>query len=69
MKKCKACGKALIGKERTLCRHCKEVGKDHAKKGVAIGAGLGFAVAAARKIAPKVVPTVRKALGVLRILK
>jgi hypothetical protein len=69
MKKCKMCGKDLIGREGTLCRHCKEAGKDRAKKGVAIGTAVSIAVAAVYKIAPKVAPAARKAIDVLRTFK
>lgn len=69
MKKCRMCGKDLIGKERTLCRHCKETGKDRAKKGVGIAATLSLATAGVVKVAPKAAPLVRKAIDVLRRFK
>ena len=69
MKKCRMCGKDLIGKERTLCRHCKEAGKDRANKVVGIVATLSVAAAAVFKVAPKTAPLVRKAIDVLRTFK
>lgn len=70
MKKCRMCSKDLIGKERALCKHCKEAGKDRAKKVVVgIVTTLGVATAAVVKLAPKAGPQVRKAIDGLRRLK
>ena len=60
MKKCRTCGKDLIGKERTLCRHCKEAVKDHAKKGAQLVAALSIAAAAVVKMAPKAMDMLRR---------
>lgn len=69
MKSCKMCGKDLIGKERILCRHCKEAGKDGAKRGGRIVAALSVAAAAVVKVSPKVAPLVRRSIDVLRRFK
>lgn len=69
VKKCRTCGKDLIGQERVLCKRCKEAGKDHAKKGVGILTGVTFAAVALKKLAPQVAPLLRKGIDVLRTLR
>jgi hypothetical protein len=47
MRKCKVCGKELIGKEKFFCNSCWSKGKDKAKKGGIFAFGLvGFALLA-----------------------
>lgn len=58
--KCRTCSKDLIGKERTLCKRCKEAGKDYAKKGVGVVTTLGVVVAAVVKVAPKAIDVLRR---------